>query len=351
MPDLDGFAVAEEIRFHQELSGATIMMLTSSGQYGDAARCRELGVGTYLTKPVKQTDLFEAIYRALDRQAEESSIQPIGAAADGAPAAAQAGGAAQPLRQLEVLLAEDNPVNQQVAVGLLSKRGHHVTVVGNGREAVAALDGRAFDVVLMDVQMPEMGGLEATAVIRDRERQKGHKGDKPAHVRIVAMTAHAMKGDRDRCLAAGMDGYLSKPVDPKALFAAIELGDGEAVAPVAGGARPPAGAGVTFDRAELDRRTGGDRARAAELIRLFLEDCPVRMHAIRDAVGSGNAGGLRNAAHALKGAASYFSATHVIAAAGRLEKLGQEDRMADAVAVQRRLELEVTRLLADLRSA
>jgi two-component system sensor histidine kinase/response regulator len=201
------------------------------------------------------------------------------------------------------------------------------------------------------VQMPEMGGLEATAVIRDRERQKGDQGDKPGHVRIVAMTAHAMKGDRDRCLAAGMDGYLSKPVDPKALFAAIELGDGEVAAPVHSEARPPSGPGVTFDRAELDRRTGGDSALAAELIRLFLEDCPVRMHAIRDAVGNGNAEGLRSAAHALKGAASYFSATHVLDAAARLENLGKKGRMADAAAVQRRLELEVTRLLADLRNA
>ena len=347
MPDLDGFSVAAEIRFHQELAGACIMMLTSSGQYGDAARCRELGVGTYLTKPVKQADLFEAIYRALDRQAEETSIQPI------APAtAAGNGAAAAPAGSLRVLLAEDNPVNQRVAVGLLSKRGHHVTVVGNGREAIAALDAQPFDIVLMDVQMPEMGGLEATAVIRDRERHKG------GHVRIIAMTAHAMKGDRERCLAAGMDGYLSKPVDPKTLFAAIEVGAGDGAAAARGEARTSAtssmsspGAGATFDRSELDRRTGGDAALAVELIRLFLEDCPVRMDAIRGAISTGDGEALRTSAHALKGAASYFSASHVLEAAARLEHLGMEGRMADAVAVQRRLELEVSRLLADLRNA
>jgi CheY-like chemotaxis protein len=329
MPDLDGFAVAEEIRHHQELAGATIMMLTSSGQYGDSARCRELGVGTYLTKPIKQAELLEAIYRALDRQAVDARIEPV----DVDPS--------RPVRRLSVLLAEDNPVNQRVAVGLLSKRGHLVTVAANGREAIEALDRERFDVVLMDVQMPEMGGLEATAIIRDRERRIG------GHVRIVAMTAHAMKGDRDRCLAAGMDGYLSKPVDAKALFAAMETGDSGPV--VADGPAFPAPPPVAFDLVDLERRTVGDQALAAEIVRLFLEDCPVRMSAIRDAVRQADAGQIRSAAHGLRGAAGYVSAPRVVAAAAALETIGQEQRVADAPAAEGRLQAAVEELMNELR--
>ncbi len=326
MPDLDGFAVAEQIRFHQELSDATIMMLTSSGKYGDVARCRELGVGTYLTKPIKQAELLEAIYRALDRQAAEARIQPIGT------------GLSAAVQPFQVLLAEDNPVNQRVAVGLLSKRGHRVTVANNGREAVEALDRNRFDVVLMDVQMPEMGGLEATAVIRDRERRVG------GHIRIIAMTAHAMKGDRDRCLAAGMDGYLSKPVDPKTLFAAIELGDDTP------GGDAPDMVGGAFDPEELERRSGGDRALMGEIIRLFLEDCPLRMAAIREAVSTGDVDLIRTAAHGLKGAAGYVSAPRVVEAARRLEVIANEKRTADAAAAHDRLTTAVAELTVLLRN-
>jgi signal transduction histidine kinase/DNA-binding response OmpR family regulator len=326
MPDLDGFAVAEQIRLRQELGGACIMMLTSSGQYGDAARCRELGIGTYLTKPIKQAELLEAIYRALDRQTAETRIEPIG------------GGSAVVARPMDVLLAEDNPVNQRVAVGLLSKRGHHVTVVVNGREAIEAIERTRFDIVLMDVQMPEMGGLEATAVIRDRERHKG------GHIRVIAMTAHAMKGDRERCFAAGMDGYLSKPVDPKALFAVVESGESVS-GPTAAGSVSYA---ATFDLEELRRRTGDDDALTGEVIRLFMEDCPLRMDAIRAALAKRRAEDLRTSAHALKGAASYVSAKHVVEAAAELERMGQDGRLEDAASTFARLEREISRLLVDL---
>jgi two-component system, sensor histidine kinase and response regulator len=319
--------VAEQIRLRQELGGACIMMLTSSGQYGDAARCRELGVGTYLTKPVKQSELLEAIYRALDRQIAETRVERIGA------------GRAATVRPMAVLLAEDNPVNQKVAVGLLSKRGHAVSVVTNGREAVDALERERFDVVLMDLQMPEMDGLEATAAIRERERPTGRR------VRIIAMTAHAMKGDREHCIAAGMDGYLAKPVDPRALFAAVEA---KAEDPAKGaGARDDTTAS-SFDVNDLRRRTGGDEALMGEVVQLFMEDCPRRMAAIRDAIEQGRADALRAAAHALKGAASYFSAPAVVAGAAALERIAVEGQMADAPAALVRLEHDVSRLLAEL---
>ncbi len=170
MPDLDGFDVAGEVAKRPELAGSTIMMLSSGGEYGDASRCRELGIAAYLTKPVKQSDLFDAICRIV----EGAAVEPAEAAVVAVPAL--------PTRRLNVLLAEDNVVNQRVAVGLLSKRGHVVTVANNGLQAIAALDQQVFDVVLMDVQMPEMGGFEASAAIRERERRTG------GHLRIVAMT-------------------------------------------------------------------------------------------------------------------------------------------------------------------
>ncbi len=204
MPDLDGFQVAEQIVSRSELAGATIMMLSSSGQHGETARCRELGVSAYLTKPIQAAELHEAICRVLQRRS---------AAPAPAPRRRTTARASRPLR---ILLAEDNVVNQRVAVGLLSNRGHEVVVAENGAEAVAALERESFDVVLMDVQMPVMGGFEATTLIREREQQNG------AHTRIIAMTAHAMAGDRERCLEAGMDGYLSKPIDPAMLYATLE---------------------------------------------------------------------------------------------------------------------------------
>jgi CheY-like chemotaxis protein len=216
MPDVDGFSVVREIGHHGELAVATVMMLSSSGQLGDAARCRDLGVAAHLTKPVAQADLQRAIGRAL------------GAAPATSPAAAVTAAAFAPLR---VLLAEDNPVNERVAVGLLTKRGHRVTVAHNGLEALEAFDRETFDAILMDIQMPMMGGLEATTAIRSRERSRGGR------VRIIALTAHAMKRDRERCLDAGMDGYLAKPIDRKMLLDVIERGstglvpesDGESV--------------------------------------------------------------------------------------------------------------------------
>jgi signal transduction histidine kinase/CheY-like chemotaxis protein len=202
MPDLDGFTVAEQLTARPELAGSTIMMLSSSGQLGDAARCRELQVGAHLTKPVKQAELRQAIKRVL-------------AGAGQRPSAGRSAAVAR-IQPRRVLLAEDNEINERVAVAVLTKRGHHVTVARTGVEAVEWFDRESFDTILMDVQMPKMGGIEAARVIRERERGRDRR------VWIVAMTAHAMKRDRDLCIAAGMDGYLSKPFDKATLFDAVE---------------------------------------------------------------------------------------------------------------------------------
>jgi two-component system, sensor histidine kinase and response regulator len=207
MPEIDGFAVAARIQQDPDLAEATIMMLTSSGQGGDAERCRQLGVARFLIKPIGQSELFDAVRTVVRVDAREAAapIAPVVTPAVAAPAG-----------RLRVLLAEDNLVNQRLAARLLEKQGHHVRIVSTGVEALAAHAQERFDVVLMDVQMPEMGGFEATAAIRDRERTTG------VHLPILAMTAHAMSGDRERCLQAGMDGYLSKPIDPATFFELIE---------------------------------------------------------------------------------------------------------------------------------
>jgi len=207
MPGMDGFMLLETAGRTGDLAGAKILMLSSGGQSGDAARSRDLGVAAYLTKPVRQQELREAILRALARTSAAGLIR--GAARDSALLER----VAVPLR---ILLAEDNPINQQVALRSLQKRGHSIVVAGNGREALDALERDCFDVVLMDLQMPVMDGFEATAAIREKEKATG------AHVPIIAMTAHAMKGDEEICLRAGMDGYISKPIRPPQLFQTIE---------------------------------------------------------------------------------------------------------------------------------
>jgi signal transduction histidine kinase/DNA-binding response OmpR family regulator/HPt (histidine-containing phosphotransfer) domain-containing protein len=322
MPDLDGFAVAAAIAERPELAGSTIMMLSSSGFEGEGARCRSLGVAAHLTKPIRQSDLLEAICRTFNRDTRET----MGHSDRVVPAAVP------PVRPLQVLVAEDNVVNQRVASGLLRKRGHEVTVVGDGRAALAAIAAATFDVVLMDVQMPEMDGFEATSAIRAQEAVTG------GHLRIIAMTAHAMTGDRDRCLRAGMDGYVSKPLDPRLLCAVVEQ---EEIAPSSGA---PA-----FERASALERLGGDPVLLSEIIQLFLEDCPIRVAAIRAAIDVRDADALCREAHALKGAAGNLSALSLFETAEILEQLGRDHRFDAADAACRRLADEAAHVLDTLR--
>ena len=330
MPGMDGFAVAAEIATRPELAGATIMMLSSSGEFGDQARCATLGISVYLTKPVYAADLLAAIERAIG--ANPSAAAPL-------VAKSRAGGLALGAqdRRSRILLVEDNVVNQRVASGLLARRGHQVVVAHDGLEALALLEHESFDLVLMDLQMPVMGGLEATVEIRMRERVTGQ------HVRIVAMTAHAMNSDRERCLAAGMDGYLSKPIHPPTLFAVVEQdGDGGVVQTTVA---PP----VTFDQDALLRRLSGDRDLMTEVIGVFLEQLPVRLAAIREAVTSRNADALEEAANALKEAAASLSAGGLSDASRALERLGAESQMDGADAAWQHLSVEASKAIDVLR--
>jgi CheY-like chemotaxis protein/HPt (histidine-containing phosphotransfer) domain-containing protein len=327
MPEMDGFEVARRIREEPALAGPTIMMLSSSGQFGESARCEQVGIVNHLTKPVDQRDLLAAVNRALApervaRAALPASMLPANLAD----------------RRLHILLAEDNVVNQRLAASVLERRGHKVTIAANGREALAALERGTFNLVLMDVQLPEMGGLEAAAAIRERERGT------PSHVPIVAMTAHAMKGDRERCLAAGMDEYLTKPLDSRQLCLTVEGLAAGAVAPPA----VPAGPAVS-DR--VLARVGGDRELLAEISRLFVDDAPRHLDRIRQALAVRDGEALRRAAHGLKGAAANFDATGVVDAARALEEIGRTAQFDEQDAAWQALAFETERLIASLRSA
>jgi PAS domain S-box-containing protein len=205
MPEMDGFTLAEHIQENPELVGATIMMLTSAGHLGDAERCRKLGITGYLVKPVRQSELLDAVCHLLggDTQKETAGLVTRHSLKEAK-------------KRARILLAEDNAVNRTLAIRLLEKRGYTVAVAANGQEALAAFEKENFDAILMDVQMPEMDGFEATGKIREQEKNTGK------HIPIIAMTAHALKGDEDRCIQAGMDGYVSKPIRTNELYAALE---------------------------------------------------------------------------------------------------------------------------------
>ena len=324
MPEMDGFTLAERIKQNPDLAGGTVLMLSSAGQPIDSARCRELGIARCLTKPVKQSELLDAILKSLSTQVPDELAAELPILAP------------RTRRPLRVLLAEDGLVNQQVAVGLLEVHGHTVLIANNGKEAVEALEKEPFDVVLMDVQMPEMDGMEATAAIRRKEQTTGR------HVPIIAMTAHAMKGDRERCLEAGMDGYLSKPIEPNTLYEALEqiLPAGPLPAPEA--KEVPASAVVNWTDAL--NRVGGRPEYLQRLIQLFLKESEKLMLDIRQAVSQADASRLKRAAHTLKGTVACLAARSAVQAAQRLETIGAAGDLAGAEEAWKALEEEMERL-------
>ncbi len=289
MPGMDGFAVAQELRHDPAHAGTSLLMLTSAGLRGDATRCKELGLSAYLTKPIALTELREAMEAALG-QADTSQLITRHSLRE-------------ERRKYVILLAEDNPVNQKLAVKLLEKQGHTVSVADNGRLALEAWRGGGHDLVLMDMMMPEMDGLETTRRIREEEQ---------GHIPIIAMTANAMQGDRERCLDAGMDGYVSKPVKPEVLFQEIErvLGERTTLAsppPVA--PSPPEESGLPiYDRADALSRIADDEELLATLIDMFVADAPNYLNEIDAALEAADWSRLIRAAHTLKGVLATFSA-------------------------------------------
>jgi len=329
MPGMDGFTLATTIRERAEFSGTTIVMLSSIGGRDGAVRSREIGISAYLIKPVRQSVLLDAILSLVDGK------EPPPAAQASAPASV-----IPSARAYRVLVAEDNAVNRQLVTVLLTKRGHSVVTARNGREAVAAVASETFDLVLMDVQMPEMDGHEATRAIRSAEVITG------GHVPIIALTAHAMKGDAEKCLEAGMDGYVSKPVVADALFELIESLVEQPVGVVAGGAPKiaPRVPESPFDLSEVLQRTEGDHSLVRELVQLFREESPAMITEIRRCINASDAPGLERSAHMLRGACASLGAGPVAEVAGRLEAIGRSALLNEAIEEFADLERETNRL-------
>jgi two-component system sensor histidine kinase/response regulator len=262
----------------------------------------------------------------------------------GRPAKIRASAARKPSRHvkrpLRVLLAEDNPVNQELVVQLLTRRGHTVIVAENGRQAIASLERHPFDLVLMDVQMPEMGGLDATQAIREKEKSTG------GHIPIFAMTAHAMQGDRERCLAAGMDGYLAKPIEPKAFVDTIEAASTPARTVVESGDGTKAR--DAFDESALLGRFSGNRRLFRTLVETFSKDCPRMMARIRSALGSRDAKTLADAAHGLKGSVGNFGPSAALDTARKIESIARQGTLEGAWEIYATLEDDIARLLPAL---
>jgi CheY-like chemotaxis protein/HPt (histidine-containing phosphotransfer) domain-containing protein len=320
MPDMDGFTLAHEIKNSPSLAATPLIMLTSAGSPGGR---RDHDLAATLTKPVKHSALLAAIVAALAGQT---------------PAGAASSPRSRRLRPLRILLAEDDAVNQKLAARLLEKRGHNVTVASSGREVLELLDasghapGNQFDLALMDVQMPDLDGLQAIAQIRLREKTSG------GHLPVIALTAYAMKGDRERCLEAGMDGYVAKPIRAAELL--------EAISQAAPAGPPPS---AVIDEHALLERLNGDRSLLGELIAVFQGDCPRMLNELRSAVETRDPAALQVAAHRLKGSVANFSSKSVFEAALRLENMGRQNDLDGAPAAYAVLDKEITRLRRALK--
>ncbi len=328
MPALDGFALAEKIKTDHGLAETVIMMLSSSDAPGDAARCERLGITTYLTKPVKDSELFDAILLALGVAARGEK----GASLNGEEAAA---------RPLKVLVAEDSLVSQKLVLELLKRQGHQATVVDNGRQAVAAAESDRYDLLLMDVSMPEMDGLDATVAIRAREKSTGR------HLPIIAMTAHALKGDCERCLAAGMDEYVSKPIRAARLFEKIEA--------VAGSLRfgrtesgKSSGNDLPFDWQKALDGVRGDADLLHAVARVFLDEGPQLMAAIYQALKHDDRNELKRAAHTLKSSLQHVGADKASDTAFQLERAAMTGDEKEPSELANLLKTQLGRVLSAL---
>jgi two-component system, sensor histidine kinase and response regulator len=329
MPGRDGFWLAEQMLRDSSLRTSTIMMLSATRRPEDAERCRRLGIEGYLSKPIKPSELLDAMMAALGPLVE-------------GPTEAPSLETAASHRSLHVLLVEDSPVNQRVATALLEKWGHRVSTATNGRQAIAAAAAEPFDLILMDVQMPEMDGLEATRSIRERESHVG------GHIPIVALTAHAMKGDRDRCLAVGMDAYVTKPIRSKELARVIQEALNQQLTSRTLGAVEATDATSeelashgchNWDQALSALQ--GDRKLLAELIEIFREECPKLRDEIAAAIESGDAKTLQRAAHTLKGSLGHLAAADAHLLAEQIEIHARRGELAAAAALWNKLIAEL----------
>jgi len=305
---MDGLRVVERLRVSSAFGGPIVMLMRAVARRGDRERCAELGVNAVVTRPFSQSEVFDALALALKRP--PAPPPPL-----------------RPYRALTILLADDNAVNREVAIGYLAAWGHTVTAVQDGIEALAMLERAAFDVAILDVHMPGADGFDVTRQIRRREATTGTR------LPIIAMTADTLDGDRERCLQAGMDGYVAKPVQPERLFDALES----------------VTATPDFEMALLER-AGGDSALQERIVRVFLEHAPDARVRLREALARHDAAALVAAAHWLKGAVGNFPAPAALEAAARVERLAQADDLEGAALACTTLDAELDRLALRLAS-
>jgi PAS domain S-box-containing protein len=328
MPEIDGFALVEQFHCDPALAGASVIMLTSVSDHRLAERSKQLGIAAYLAKPLNQSTLLDALIDILSTRSTDQRAKQQATQADVCDTSSNL--SSQRPRPLHILLAEDNPINQRVAQHMLRIAGYQVTVAENGKLALAILEQGTFDVVLMDVQMPEMDGFETTAAIRKKEQQSGQ------HLTIIAMTAHALKGDRERCLAAGMDGYIAKPMTCEGLLGLL------ATIPL------PAPAEEVFNLAAALKGVNGNLEFLREIAAMLDEDAPRLVTEIHDAIDGKNAAKLEHAAHRLKGSLLPFAAPTAIQAAQALEAMAHAKELSNASGKYQLLNTEIQLLLAAL---
>ncbi|HTM58103.1 MAG TPA: response regulator, partial [Candidatus Udaeobacter sp.] len=347
MPEMDGMTLTERIRTMPDVSSSTVMMLTSGGQNGDAARCRELGLAAYLTKPITQKTLHQFVSQVVGGRPARENTHPTDSRKEPSPmtpASSPPGADRSPLR---VLLVEDNAVNQKLAMTMLEKRGHTVTVAGDGQEALDQLARGTFDVVLMDVHMPRMGGFEATQAIRGRERQSG------GHLPIIALTALAMTGDREQCLKAGMDGYVSKPISSSDLFGTLDRlfpnRSGNHSMPRTAVSPRSKSHGRVIDPAKLEANLEGDADMMRDIVETYVRDQPQREREMQDALAKGDAPTLARAAHTVKGLLLTLGAASAAEVALRLEILARCGNLVEAEDVLAELRAELALVPPALR--
>jgi two-component system sensor histidine kinase/response regulator len=323
MPGMDGFAVAEWIQRDPELAGTAVMLLSAADLRSDSERCAALGLSVFLRKPFKASELFDSV------------LKVVGIAPTSGAQTSSTEGLPEPTRRLHVLLAEDTPVNQRLAVAILEDRGHTAYVANDGQEAIDLFSTNRLDLILMDVQMPRMDGFQATAAIRTLEAETGR------HIPIIAMTAHAMKGDCERCLAAGMDGYISKPIRVERFLSVVE---GWILPPertLAHGVETERPTEAVFDPERALARAMGKRPLLTKLGKLFLAHYPDVLTEIDAALFAGDPRRLERAGHSLKSSACSICADRVAMAAERLEEIGRGGDIADAEPACARLRCEL----------
>jgi len=338
MPEMDGFTVVRKLKEDPTLAESAIMMLTSVGQRGDASRCRELGVAAYLVKPIRRTEFLEAVLRVLGPSVQTRER----------PDLVTRHTIREARRKLRILVVEDNAINRELVTRLLQKHEHTIIAVTTGREAVDLLetDPSCCDMILMDVEMPVMDGLQATAYIREREKLSGR------HIPIIALTAYAMKGDRERCLAAGMDSYLSKPIRYQDLLETIErLVRGMGTPDVCSPAPAEEPAPEVLDEAVLMSRVDNDLQLMRDLIDLYLADYPRLVDEMHAALERKDPRALERGAHSMKGCTSNLAAKLASEAAFNLEGLAHAGNWAEAVNGLKSLESELARLKPALLAA